>query len=120
MGFPYKVPFEALKDSHEGRVVAARVILDPESMSLAAIVYSYLSRKLSVVVGVVVITGASFTFVTAKLKVSYADALDPSVAVTLTAIVPTSAFVGVPEKVRFEALKESQEGRDDPFERVAV
>ena len=54
------------------------------------------------------------------MKVSYADALDPSVAVTLTAIVPTSAFVGVPEKVRFDALKESQEGRDDPLDKVAV
>ena len=54
------------------------------------------------------------------MKVSYADALDPSVAVTLTASVPTSAFVGVPERVRFDALKESQEGRDEPLERVAV
>ena len=64
-------------------------------------------------------TGASLVFVTVILKVSDTVA-DPSLAVTLTAIVPTSAFVGVPEKVRVEVLKESQEGRDDPLDNVAV
>ena len=53
--------------------------------------------------------GASFAFVTVRLKVSETDKL-PSPAVILTAIVPTSEFVGVPERVREEALKESQEG----------
>ena len=58
--------------------------------------------------------------VTVRLKVSETEVLDPSVAVTLTAMVPTSEFVGVPVKVRVEALKESQEGSDDPLDKVAV
>ena len=57
--------------------------------------------------------------VTVILKVSE-TVVDPSLAVTLTAIVPTSELVGVPVKVRVEALKESQEGRDDPLDNVAV
>ena len=63
--------------------------------------------------------GASLTLVTVILNVSETVAV-PSLAVTLTAIVPTSELVGVPEKVRVEALKESQEGSDDPFDKVAV
>ena len=57
--------------------------------------------------------------VTVILNVSETVAV-PSLAMTLTAMVPTSELVGVPVNVRFEALKESQEGRDDPLERVAV
>ena len=57
--------------------------------------------------------------VTVILKVSETEAV-PSLAVTLTAMVPTSELVGVPVKVRVEALKESQEGRDDPLDKVAV
>ena len=63
--------------------------------------------------------GASLTLVTVMLKVSETVAV-PSLAVTLTAIVPKSLLVGVPEKVRFEALKESQEGSEEPFESVAA
>ena len=54
----------------------------------------------------------SFTLVTLILKVSDTAAPALSVAITLTAIVPTSEFVGVPEKVCVEVLKESQEGRE--------
>ena len=57
--------------------------------------------------------------VTVMLKVSETVAV-PSLAVTFTAIVPTSAFVGVPVKVRVEVLKDNQEGREDPFDNVAV
>ena len=64
--------------------------------------------------------GASLVLVTVRSKVSETEALDPSVAVTLTAMVPTSELVGVPVKVRVEALKESQEGREEPLERVVV
>ena len=63
--------------------------------------------------------GASLVLVTVRLKVSETVA-DPSLAVTFTAMVPTSEFVGVPEKVRVEALKESHEGREDPLDNVAV
>ena len=63
--------------------------------------------------------GASLVLVTVILKVSETVA-DPSVAVTLTAMVPTSEFVGVPVKVPVEALKDNQEGRDDPLDKVAV
>ena len=58
--------------------------------------------------------------VTVILKVSDTAAPALSVAITLTAIVPTSELVGVPEKVRVEASNESQEGSDEPFESVAV
>ena len=54
-----------------------------------------------------------------RLKVSDTEAV-LSLAVTLTAMVPTSELVGVPVKVRVEALKDSQEGRDDPLDKVAV
>ena len=64
--------------------------------------------------------GASLVLVTVRLKVSDTEALDPSVAVTLTAMVPTSELVGVPVKVRVEALKDNQEGSDDPLDKVAV
>ena len=64
--------------------------------------------------------GASLVLVTVILNVSETEALDPSVAVTLTAIVPTSELVGVPVKVRVEALKDNQEGREDPLDNVAV
>ena len=63
--------------------------------------------------------GASFVLVTVILKVSETVA-EPSLAVTFTAIVPTSELVGVPENVRVEALNESQEGREDPLDKVAV
>ena len=62
--------------------------------------------------------GASFTLVTVMLKVSETVA-EPSLAVTFTLMVPTSELVGVPEKVRVEVLKESQEGSEEPFDRVA-
>ena len=58
--------------------------------------------------------------VVVMLKVSETEPLALSVAVTLTAIVPTSEFVGVPVRVRVEALKDSQDGSDDSLERVAV
>ena len=61
----------------------------------------------------------SLVLVTVMLNVSETVA-DPSLAVTFTTIVPTSEFVGVPEKVRVEVLKDNQEGRDEPFESVAV
>ena len=64
--------------------------------------------------------GASLTLVTVRLKVSDTAAPALSFATTLTAIVPTSELVGVPEKVRVEPLKESQEGSEDPLERVEV
>ena len=63
--------------------------------------------------------GASLVLVTVILNVSDTVA-DPSLAVTFTAMVPTSEFVGVPEKVRVEALNESQEGSDEPLDNVAV
>ena len=52
--------------------------------------------------------GASLVLVTTILKVSKAEALEPSTAVTAV-IVPTSPFFGVPLKVRVPALKESHE-----------
>ena len=48
---------------------------------------------------------------TVILNVSFTEALPLSVAITLTAIVPISDVVGVPVKVRVEALKESHEGK---------
>ena len=57
--------------------------------------------------------------VTVILNVSDTEA-DPSLAVTFTAMVPTSEFAGVPENVLVEVLKESHEGREEPLARVAV
>ena len=54
--------------------------------------------------------GASLVLATVRWKVSSTDAAVAVVAVTLTEIVPTSPFAGVPEKVRVAALKVSQAG----------
>ena len=51
---------------------------------------------------------------------SETDALPPSVAVTFTAMLPTSPFAGVPENVRVAASKPSQLGSGDPFDSVAA
>ena len=53
--------------------------------------------------------------VTVILNVSDTEA-DPSLAVTFTAMVPTSELEGVPENVLVEVLKESHEGREEPLE----
>ena len=63
--------------------------------------------------------GASLTFATVISNVSDTEALLPSVAVTLTEIVPTLLFAGVPLKVRVPASKLNQVGKLDPSERVA-
>ena len=59
-------------------------------------------------------------FVTVRLKVSLMAALPLSVAVTFTAIVPTSPFNGVPLKVRVAALNASHDGNALPSESVAL
>ena len=56
---------------------------------------------------------------TTMSKVSLTEAL-PSLAVTFTETVPTSAACGVPEKVRVLALKLSHEGNAVPSACVAV
>ena len=56
---------------------------------------------------------------TTMSKVSLIDAL-PSLAVTFTETVATSAACGVPEKVRVLAVKDSQEGNAVPSAFVAV
>ena len=63
--------------------------------------------------------GASLVLVTVILNVSETVA-DPSLAVTFTAIVPTSELVGVPANEFVSESKISQEGREDPFDNVAV
>ena len=64
--------------------------------------------------------GASFVFVIVIEKVSETLWEALSVAVAITSMVPTSEFVGVPEKVCVAALKLSQEGRVAPLDREAV
>ena len=64
--------------------------------------------------------GASLVFTIVKVKVSLIAVEEPSVAVTLTLISPTLSFNGVPVKLRVEALKLNQEGKDEPFASVAV
>lgn len=62
--------------------------------------------------------GAPFGVVdTVMLKVSLAARLPRSLAVPRTAIVPTSADVGVPLKVRVEG---SQKGRAEPLAVIAA
>src|SRR5258706_197715 len=64
-------------------------------------------------------TGASLLLATLMSKMSEAEALDPSVAVTLIETAPTSSFSGVPLKVRVDGLKESHDGNTVPSARVA-
>ena len=64
--------------------------------------------------------GASLLLITVMRKSSLTVAPEPSVAVTRKSIAPTSAFSGVPLKVRVGALKLSQPGRTAPLLSVAV
>ena len=64
--------------------------------------------------------GASLVLATTISKVSETEALEPSVAVTLTESVPTSPFAGAPENVRVAASNESQLGRAFPLGSVAA
>jgi hypothetical protein len=64
--------------------------------------------------------GASLTLETVRRNSSLAKAFEPSVAVTLMSIAPTSALVGVPLKVRVAVLKLSQLGSAAPLASVAV
>src|SRR5262245_43681606 len=64
-------------------------------------------------------TGASLVFPTAILNMSDTEAL-LSLAVTFTAIVPTSPAPGVPENVRVVALNDSQPGSGASVSSVAV
>ncbi len=66
------------------------------------------------------IVGVSLVLATVMSNVSDAEAVDPSVAVTFTDIVPTSSFSGVPENVRVVASNDSQLGRAFPLGSVAV
>jgi len=67
-----------------------------------------------------VTVGASLMFSTVSANVLLMLAPAASVAVTLTEIVPTSPFAGVPVKVRVVASKLSQAGRALPFASVAA
>ena len=112
-----KVRVEALKESQEGRddpldKVAVYVRL---SLSTSKGVGWNLVTKGSVFcccfIAIALATvGASLVLVTMRLKVSETEALDPSVAVTLTPMVPTSELVGVPVKVRVEAWEARRAG----------
>ena len=64
--------------------------------------------------------GASLVLVTVILNVSVTVALPGSVAVTLTAMTPTSPLTGVPLNVRVAASKLSQAGNALPFDNVAA
>ena len=64
--------------------------------------------------------GASLVLATVTVNSSLTEALLPSVAVTLTVIVPTSPLAGVPLKVRVAGLKLSQLGSALPFDSVAL
>ena len=65
-------------------------------------------------------TGASLVLAIVMSKVVDTAALALSVAVTLTVSRPTSSLAGVPEKVRVEGLKPSQDGSGLPLASVAV
>ena len=65
---------------------------------------------LTVVLGVDVIVGVSFTLLTVMVKDCVSTAPAASVAFNTTLWVPTSALVGVPDKTPVFALKESHDG----------
>src|SRR4029077_9002490 len=56
---------------------------------------------------------------TESVNTSLAEAAEPSVAVTLTSIAPTSPLTGVPEKAPVAGLNVSQAGSGLPLARVA-
>ena len=58
-----------------------------------------------------VTVGVSFTLLTVIVKLWVSTALLLSVAVSTTECVPTSEFVGVPERTPVPALKLSHDGR---------
>ena len=62
----------------------------------------------------------SFTLAALKVNTSDMAALDVSVAVTITSILPMSALAGVPLKVRVPALNVNQVGSAEPSAKVAV
>ena len=64
--------------------------------------------------------GASLVLATTMSNTSDTAAFAPSVAVTFTLSVPTSALTGVPLKVRVAASKASQEGSAAPSAVVAA
>ena len=63
--------------------------------------------------------GASFVLLTAISKVSLTVALYTSVTVTVTLIVPTSAFSGVPDSTPVVLLIDNQEGNGEALAKVA-
>src|SRR5688572_19646036 len=70
--------------------------------------------SVAVVIAVDVNVGASFTFATVTVKDCSTAALTPSLTVSVTACVPTSAFVGVPKRLAVPSplsVIESQLGR---------
>ena len=63
---------------------------------------------------------ASLVLLILILKTSDAERPLVSAAVTLTVIIPTSVFTGVPLKIRVAASKDSQLGNTFPSDKVAV
>ena len=63
--------------------------------------------------------GSSFVLLTVISRVSLTAALYTSVAVTVTLIVPTSAFLGVPDNTPVALLIDNQDGNGEPLAKVA-
>jgi hypothetical protein len=93
-GVPLSAP--AVQVSHDGTVVQARVIVSPESTSLAVVVYEYAASSVAAVTAVLEIVGASLVLATVMVNVSVAVAPAMSLAVMTTLCEPTSSLVGVP------------------------
>ena len=62
----------------------------------------------------------SLTLATLRVNTSDTGALEVSVAVTRTSMLPMLALAGVPLKVRVPALKLNQVGSAEPSAKVAV
>ena len=108
-------PLELISNATSDVASSEYVTVSPVSGSVASTVTTDVPAALfsstDAVVSWPVNTGASFTFATTMSKVSLTVALLESVAVTFTESVPTSAFAGVPAKVRVFAVNTSQVGR---------
>jgi hypothetical protein len=97
VGVPLRAP--AVQVSHDGTVVQARVIVSPESTSLAVVVYEYAASSVAAVTAVLEIVGASLVLVTTIVKVSVSVRPAASATVTVTLCEPTSPLAGVPARV---------------------
>ena len=111
VGVPDKVPVEVSKLAQLGLLVIENVRLSPTSTSLAIGIKLYAESSSIEVAGVPEMLGASLVLFTVIVNASSAVLVVPSETLIMTlAKLPTSSFVGEPDKVPVEVSKLAQLG----------